>query len=367
MKKKLTISLFVGVVISAAALYLAFRNVPLDDLAEYLSSIDLVWVLPSVFMVVICFGLRALRWQIIVSSARKISFWQSFHPLMIGFMINCILPGRVGEVARPAILQKNEKIAFTTGLATVAAERVFDIFVLIVLFIALIASIQIDPDINYVVGSYQLNLATLEIIFKSMVSMGLILIAGIIMVSIQATRNLIIRTIKFIPSFFFFLGPKFKIKISQKLCEPLIRIVENIALGFELIKYPKKIFICLLYSCLIWGLQAFSYYMMALGSPGINLTFAEMATVMVIVCFFIALPSVPGFWGIWEAGGVFALSLFGVSTQDAAGYTLANHAVQMFPVIFIGFVSAVLSSVNILQVTYKKKQPGVPETGVQPR
>ena len=28
---------------------------------------------------------------------------------------------------------------------------------------------------------------------------------------------------------------------------------------------------------------------------------------MIIICFFIALPSVPGYWGIWEAGGVFAL------------------------------------------------------------
>ena len=355
MKKNLTISLAVGGIVSALALYLAFRNVPFSDLVQYLASIDLVWVLPAVLIVVICFLLRGLRWQTILGSNHKVGFWQAFHPLMIGFMINCILPGRVGEFARPAILQKREKIPFTTGLATVAAERVFDLVMLVVLFIALIATIQIDSDINYVVGTHQLNRATLETIFKSMVTLGLVLIAGIIMVSIQRTRSLIVGCIRLMPSLIFFGSPKFKTDTGQKICEPLVRIVENIARGFELVKYPKKILICFFYSGLIWSLQAVSYYLMAFGCPGIDLTLAEFYTVLVIVSFFIALPSVPGFWGLWEAGGVFALSLFGVAAKEAAGYTLLNHAVQMFPVIFMGFISAVISSINIWQLSYKTK------------
>ena len=77
----------------------------------------------------------------------------------------------------------------------------------------------------------------------------------------------------------------------------------------------------------------------------------------IIICFFIALPSVPGFWGIWEAGGVFALSLFGISAQNAAGFTLANHAVQIIPVIMVGIVSAVITGINILKVAYDKDVP----------
>ena len=71
---------------------------------------------------------------------------------------------------------------------------------------------------------------------------------------------------------------------------------------------------------------------------------------MVIVSFFIALPSVPGFWGIWEAGGVFALSLFAIPAKEAAGFTLVNHAVQMFPIIFAGLASALITGVSIRQV-----------------
>ena len=71
---------------------------------------------------------------------------------------------------------------------------------------------------------------------------------------------------------------------------------------------------------------------------------------MVIVCFFISLPSVPGFWGLWEAGGVFGLMIFGVSAKDAAGFTLANHVFQMVPVIVIGLISLVITGVSVVQL-----------------
>ncbi|MDP3285228.1 MAG: hypothetical protein Q8M56_12435, partial [Desulfobacterales bacterium] len=50
---------------------------------------------------------------------------------------------------------------------------------------------------------------------------------------------------------------------------------------------------------------------------------------------------------LWEAGGIFAMSLFGVSAKDAAGYTLINHVIQMVPVIIAGLVSAMITGVSI--------------------
>jgi len=298
MKKSIIISLIIGIIISALAFYLAFRNVPIADLLVYIVSINYFWIFPAVLVVLTSFILRVFRWQIILESAGKVSFWQAFHPLMIGFMINCILPGRVGEVARPAVLNKKENIPFSTGLATVAAERVFDVSILIIFFAALLATVHIDPNLDIVFGKYHLNRETLV---------------------------------------------------------TLVNFVENFASGFALVRHPSKVCICIGLSFLIWGLAGFSYYLMAQGCPGIELSFTEIFAVMIIICFFIALPSVPGFWGIWEAGGVFALVLFGVSSKDAAGYTLVNHAIQMFPVIIVGLVSAMVTSINILQVSYEKR------------
>jgi len=362
MKNHLIISLMVGIALSVAALYFAFRNVPLNDLLHYLKSINYLWAFPAVILVLVSFFFRALRWQFILASSHKIGIWRAFHPMMIGFMINCILPGRLGEFARPVILQKNEKIPFATGIATVAAERVFDVGALVIFAVITFAAIEINPEAEIVFGDFQLNRSTLEVLFNRIIILGILLIAAIIMISIPIIRRGIHRAILAIPSLALFAGESVKAKITGKVCQPLIRFVDNIAFGFNLIKYPKKIFICALYSCLIWVIAAFSWYVFSLGSPGIHLSYAEMYAAMVIVCLFIALPSVPGFWGVWEAGGVFAMSIFGTSTHAAAGFTLANHGVQLFPVIIVGFISAIITGVNIWQVSYEKKT-AEPQTG----
>ena len=356
MTKKMAASFIGGIIISAVALYFAFKNVPLAELFYYLVSINYLWVLPAVVITFLSFMLRAWRWRIILESTRQISVWRAYHPMMIGFMINCVLPGRLGEVARPVILQKEEKIPFTTGLATVVAERVFDICILLLLFMLTVGMLQIDPDQNVTFGSYQLNLETLQAVFSGLLKLGALLVVGIALFSIGKFRKIIYSVVMYTPELLFFAGEKLKSSVRKKICEPVINILKNIARGFTLIRYPKKMLSCAVLSVLIWGLAAFSYYLFSLGSPGINLTYLEMTTVMVIVCFFISLPSVPGWWGLWEAGGIFALSLFGVTAKEAAGFTLANHALQVFPVIIAGFASTMFLSVNIRQISYQGKE-----------
>ena len=355
MKNHLLISLTIGIALSVAALYFAFRNVPLGDLIHYLGSINYAWVIPAAFLALVSFFVRALRWQFILASTHKIGIWPAFHPMMIGFMINCILPGRLGEFARPAILQKKEQVPFGTGIATVAAERVFDVAALVAFAVITLTAIDINPEVQIVFGNFQLNRTTLEVVFNRIILMGILLMIGMIAVSIPLVRRAIHQVILALPLLLFFASETTKTKIRVKACEPLTRFIDNIAKGFTLVKHPQKIIICSIYSLLVWIIAAFSYYVFSFGSPGVQLTFTEMFAVMVIICLFIALPSVPGFWGLWEAGGVFAMALFGVSSDAAAGFTLANHAVQMFPVIIVGFVSAIITSVNIWQLSYEKK------------
>jgi uncharacterized protein (TIRG00374 family) len=353
MKKKLTLSLIAGIVISAVAMYLAFRNVQFTELLQYFSTLTYIWVLPSIVIVVLCFFVRAIRWWIILESSGKISLMRAYHPMMIGFMMNCILPGRVGELARPALIKKNENIPFATGLATVAAERVFDICLLVLFLVMTFSAVTINPDLELKVGAYDLSRDTLEGLFSAMVKMGVALIVGMVLISMETVRNRVNQLIMSIPHLFFFTGPDFKIRLSESVCRPLCGLVENIARGFHLIRYPKKLLACFALSFLVWGLHALSYYLFSQASPAIHLTFMEMSAHMVIIMFFIALPSVPGFWGLWEVAGMFALSLFGVTGEDAAGFTLANHALQLIPVIIMGFVSAWITGVNIWRLSQR--------------
>lgn len=351
MKKTASLSLFIGLAVSIAALYLAFRQVPFSDLIAYLKSINYFWVIPTILLALAGFMLRVYRWQLILGSSRPIGFWQAFHPLMIGFMLNCILPGRVGEVARPVILQQKEQVPFSTGLATVAAERTFDAVVLLMLFSWMLTVVRIDPMMEIHFGGYVLNKTLLIGAATGITRLSVLLLAGIVLVALESSRNWINRFFLWIPNLFFFAGQAFRDLIYQRVSLFLVRFTLNFSKGFLLLKEPWKMAWCFGLSLLIWGLNVLSYYTMTLGAPGVELSFAELSVVMVIVCLFISIPSVPGFWGIWEAGGVFAMTLFGISAKDAAGFTLANHAVQMFPVILVGMGSAIVTGVNIWQVS----------------
>jgi len=351
MKKTASLSLFIGLAVSIAALYLAFRQVPFSDLMAYLKSINYLWIIPTILLALAGFTLRVYRWQLILGSSQPVGFWQAFHPLMIGFMLNCILPGRVGEVARPIILQQKEQFPFSTGLATVAAERTFDAIILLLLFSWMLTVVQIDPVLEIHFGGYILNKTLLISAAKGITRLSLLLLAGIVLVALESSRNWMNRLFLRIPKLFFFTSQAFQELVYQRFSLFLVRFTLTFSRGFLLLKEPWKMAECFGLSLLIWGLNVLSYYTMTLGAPGVELSFAELSVVMVIVCLFISIPSVPGFWGIWEAGGVFALALFGVSAKDAAGFTLANHAVQMFPVIIVGMGSAIVTGVNVWQVS----------------
>jgi hypothetical protein len=350
MNKQIGISLLLGTAVSITTLYFAFRNVPINELLEYLTRINYFWTFPTVVAILFAFGLRAARWRFILASNYPVGFRQAFHPLMIGFMINCVLPGRVGEFARPLVLNRKEAVPISTGLATVAVERTFDLIILLVLFLVVSSFVRIAPGFNVTFGGYRLDYEVLVTVFNGMLKIGALMVIGLLLVTFGKTRELANRLILSAPELLFFASASSRDWLKKKVCHPVVRIIENIASGMALIKDPKRIIMCFIYSLAVWFFTALSYYLFSIGCPQINLTLSEITAVMVIICFVIALPSVPGYWGLWEAGGVFAMLLFGVSENEAAGYTLANHAIQIVPIVLVGLVSAWVSGVNIRQV-----------------
>ena len=350
MKNRFFIPLLVGGLVSAAALYLAFRNVPFNDLWRYLGTIQYGWIIPTAALILLSFFLRALRWQILLQEAGKVSFWQAFHPMMIGFMMNCILPARVGEIARPVILKQQRGIPISTGISTVVAERVFDILLLIVLFAVLFADISSRPAVEQTYFGMNLNSEVLMSVAWGMVRLSIALLVFISLLTIDFTRNLMKNAVYAVARYADKSGSRLG-SITGTICNLIIKIIDNFYTGLTMVKRPARLIAAIGLTILIWAVSAFSYWVFAQGCPGIDLSFVEFTTVMVVICFFIALPSVPGFWGLWEAAGVFALALFGIPEKDALGFTLINHAVQLFPVIGTGLISALVTGVNFWQVS----------------
>jgi len=355
MKTKFVISLAIGLLISAGAMYLALRHVPLRQLSSYLATINYLWMLPSAGVLIAGFYLRALRWRLLLKSACHLPVNQVFHPLMIGFMINCVLPGRLGELARPAIINRQSHVAFATALTTVMTERIFDMALLLGMLAMVLNSVSISPDIYLNFGDHRLDKQLLMTIARGMITVGALAALAMLALSARRVRDGLGKFIMKLPSYCVFLPPHRQKWLQSSACEPVTRMLDHVGKGLAMLNRPGRIAWCLALSAAIWMLGALSYYLMILGCPGVTLNLAQTTAMMVIICFFIALPSVPGFWGIWEAGGMFALALFGIHSTDGAGFTLVNHAVQIFTVIAIGLISAVVTGVRFWKIKLPDK------------
>lgn len=73
---------------------------------------------------------RAWRWKYLLSPmGYKVSFWNAYHALMIGYVVNLVIP-RAGEASRAGILTKTEQVPFKKGFGTIIAERAIDLVML---------------------------------------------------------------------------------------------------------------------------------------------------------------------------------------------------------------------------------------------
>ncbi|MDY6953769.1 MAG: lysylphosphatidylglycerol synthase transmembrane domain-containing protein [Thermodesulfobacteriota bacterium] len=347
-----------GLLLSLLALYFTFRNIPFRELMAFLRRVNYWWAIPSMALVLVSFSIRVMRWQLLLSPVKRTGFLSAYHPLMIGFMANCLLPARVGELARPAIFSKRENVPFTKVLATVGVERALDVIVLILSFVIVFASVEISASLDLTFAGYHLDKATLQMTGMTTVKLLVGLVLAMALVSLKKTRTIIKKVVLNLPNLLFFASPSFRDMVRERLCARLVGIIDNLAEGFQLLKSPTKLGLCLVLSLLVWAVAGASYYVLAFGCPGIQVSFLQMYAVMVILCFFISLPSAPGFWGLWEAGGVFGLLIFGIPAGEAAGFTLANHVFQMVPVILLGLVSFTIIGVTMVRKALDPKAQG---------
>lgn len=256
-------------------------------------------------------------------------------------MLNCLLPGRIGELARPMVLKKQETIPYATSLATLGVERLLDLLALLMLLLPTLMTLA--PDAGTVVnfGDHQLSRDFLVDLGHMSLFTVIVLVLVVYCIGHDGLRNRLLACVSRLPDFFQRINIGKLNRTLNQAMPHLLQFIENSAQGVKYICNVKGFSIAVLTSLVFWSFNALSFYILSIGSPGIELPFISICAVMVVICFFIALPSVPGYWGLWEAAGVFSLSFFGVTDDAAAGFSLFSHAFNIIPVIFAGWLSCI--------------------------
>ena len=130
---------------------LRWRGPSWHAVADAFTAVEWRWVAAAVGLNLLSVVVRAIAWRTVINQAMPKphpSFPLVFSAFSVGLFANAVLPGRIGELARVAVLNRKlpeQEGAWATLLGTVFAHRVFDLIAVMGLIVFVVATAHI-PD-----------------------------------------------------------------------------------------------------------------------------------------------------------------------------------------------------------------------------
>jgi uncharacterized protein (TIRG00374 family) len=291
-------------------------------------------LLASVFS----YYIRAQRWRVLLRPVGEVGLYPAMSATAIGFGSSMVLPLRLGEFIRPALLARNTGVPMSAALSSVVLERLFDMLLVIACFLLL--------GLVYPLPAGLRNAAS---ILAGLSGVGFLVLL-LMQRNRDAARRLLLRVLGVLPA---------------RFGGALMPVVDGLLDGLAGVADVRTILLVLAYSAYLWCVITLTYLfsLLALGIDAPVL--AASLAAMVIVAAFVFLPQGPGFVGTWQAGCVLALGIFGVPQEQAVGYSLLTWAVQMAINIGIASVFLVREDVSVGQLL-RVRGAEAPAAGVEP-
>jgi len=291
-----------GIAVSLACLYFATRGTDWGRVANVLGGARLGWVAAVVVAGAATVYIRAQRWCILLRPLGEVPLYPALSATAIGFGATAVLPFRLGELLRPALLGRRAGVGVSAALSSVVLERLLDMVLVIGAFLVLSFIYPLPRALNQ--GA-----------------LGLGAIAAIGFAVLLLLRRQPGRTgalMRWLME-----------RLPARLAGRVRPAADSFLSGLDGLSDGVTVAVVVAYSLYLWGVITLTY-LFALLALGIQapLVTASLASV-VIVAAFVFLPQAPGFVGTWQAGCVLALGLFGVSKDVAVGYSLLTWAANM--------------------------------------
>ena len=134
--------------LAGAVALLLWRGPAWSAIADAFTAVRWEWVAAAVGFNLLSVLVRAVAWRTVIVQAFEPpypSFMLVFSAFSVGLFANAVLPGRIGELARVAVLNRrmHQEGAWARLLGTVFAHRVFDLVAVIVLILYVLATAHI--------------------------------------------------------------------------------------------------------------------------------------------------------------------------------------------------------------------------------
>ena len=158
-------SALLGIVISVLAAALLVATTNLGEVVGRLQRAEILWLAPGLLVLAAQAWVRAARWASLLraSVGAALRAGQVVDAMLVGYFVNAVMPGRLGEVARALVVSRRESVAFSRVAASVVLERAVD-----VLALATLASVALAVS-----GSdWAIPFAGLAVVIAGIVGLG---------------------------------------------------------------------------------------------------------------------------------------------------------------------------------------------------
>jgi len=301
----------VSLVVSLAALWLAFRGANLAEVAQALRQANYFYVWPALGLTLVALLSRAKSWHTILGP--DIPFRRAFAALNEGYLLNNLLPFRLGELARVYLISRGTPLSVTQAFSSVLVERAVDLIVVVGMFTAFLPLVAGQ--------AWAREAAVVSVVISLTALLSLILLAHNRARVLQFTRWLFNRP---------FLA-RFNAKDWEARAEAFID-------GLAVLQEIRRSLLAVFWSAFAWttaGLSAWA--LLLVFTPSATPTMGIFT--FVVLGLGIALPSAPGSAGVFEAAVVGALSVFKVESSVAFTYAVLLHLINFSLTCLIGGIA----------------------------
>jgi uncharacterized protein (TIRG00374 family) len=264
----------------------------------------------AVTSLLLSLGFKTARWRLLLPATSPVTGPRLFRILHISFLLNNVLPARLGDVARVAMTSRQPGLRVGHVLSSLLTERVADTVTLLTAFVLVSPFLPIPA--RYA--------GWLEIAWWAMAAIVAAALATVLL------RGTVVRAARLVP-------------FPRRLRESKLLAVEmrSFADGFAQIYAPNRVLPVWGLSLLAWlGAFAINYWLMLALRIDAPFTVAVLLTCTTNLAMLI--PSSPGYIGVFHAAATLALLPFGVGAAQALSFAILAHLVNVVPVSILGAV-----------------------------
>ena len=292
-------------------LYLALRGLDWAAFWKILSEGRYAILFLTVPIASLNYLLRALRWRIFLQAEKPVSLPAVFWANMIGYTGNAYLPARAGEVFRSVALGRKTGLGASFVLATALSERLLDVVALVLIgSLALLSQGQISGVLANAVWT--------------MAAAGVL---GLAVFLLAPSQEKLIHWI---------LG---KLPLPAVLAEKIGKFVSRFLVGMRSLQSVRRMAAFIALTIVIWVVDGSTAVLgVQIISQSINL--AQGLILLSALGLSSAIPSTPGYVGVFQFVAVSVLVPFGFSQSEAVAYILISQMVNYLVVTFWGVIGA---------------------------